>query len=107
MTFEEAKKIISWIRYKPNFEIQLFPWTYNGSDYMLRVVMNVPGRDDLKPIDVRSMETFTGQYFDKLNQEGLVAIVRRLLHRMELHEADEFITFKGQRVFDPHLEENK
>lgn len=35
--------------------------------------------------------------------EGVIRCIRRTIHNLELHEADEMILVGGQRIFDPHL----
>lgn len=47
----------------------------------------------------------TGWVPDHVPLEEAIFMIRRALHDLELHEADEWFKFRGERLFDPHLSE--
>lgn len=68
------------------------------NELYLCATFNVPGRDDKINIDLQPKRVIrfpiTTQY--------LAAQVRALLVGFAVHEVDEWLTYKGDRMFDPH-----
>lgn len=40
-----------------------------------------------------------------MSEQHIVDVVHRLIHNMELHEADEHFTYRGIKLYDPHKAE--
>lgn len=110
MLYSEALNVMKNITYKPSKVCN------GGGIHLIEVkqkeqwIMRIGFYDDDSDgvvISVKAVyEKIIPYYFiHTMTPYGLLMIVRDLIHQYELHEADEFIKYKGKKVFDPHRTE--
>lgn len=90
--------VLGQVKYKPGWKLAWrYPWS--GPGLFIRWEMRVPDAfDHDKEVDFTSAEVF----IERPDEEGIVREAYRLALRAEQHEAAEFFTYRGKRVFDPH-----
>lgn len=62
----------------------------------------VPDRDTGRLKNIDFVEPMPDHMLDRWSADDLITRVRLALHRIAWHEADEALTFRGARPFDPH-----
>lgn len=100
MTIKEAFAVVADIKCK-RFAIHVsHSLTYTILE--LRIWHRVPCSRTGELIKVVSIEDIPLEGLYRMTIEEFLNIVRKKLHEAEAHEVDEFFTYKGERVFDPH-----
>lgn len=122
MTFKELKKIVSKMKYKPGFSLDIYQGSRNGvfdyiwGDYVLgmqpdgviTVAIAFTGEDAHKPgnqCQIRNMTKLQQSLVDRWNEYDAQKWIYDLILTLEKHEAGEWLTFDGKRPFDPHSPE--
>lgn len=100
MNFVDIQSAVRMISYKPGSRIRAFPGIGPYDEY-IGISIAVPSleRDSHQPSFLYANCSIS--LFAATEQE-LLKVIREAIRTMELHEVDEWIKFKGERIFDPH-----
>lgn len=104
MTLEEFQCFIADISYKPGWRLRIRDDLWQCG-YVLAVDCEQPDRNSCKPVRLGSQNILYYEAIDRMDKDEVLRWVRHCLHRMETHEADEWLTYRGERPFDPHKDE--
>lgn len=111
---EIFKEILKSIKYKPGFKMYLIEQNnqhYIKFEYLVYDVETfykdgtTLNRTKLNNC-VRIPEYFLDNlYIINKNEKvpEILNFIKRLIHQLEIHESNEWFSFEGQRVFNPHL----
>ena len=102
MRAENFIAVVKDIQYKPYSRIQVAHSHVYGAALEMRITLKVIDVHTNKLIDITSTEIVQPDRFHA--KEEVVHFVRQQIHRMEMHEADEWIKVNGVAIFDPHKE---
>lgn len=95
---EDVEQWVQQVGYWPNhtLTVHAFPW---GSQ--LRIKIELPDRDN--PTDTTVLDVHTDVPMPLIHDRaGFLEWLRWRLGVLALHEVDEGLLFKGQRLNDPH-----
>jgi hypothetical protein len=107
--FEELEALVSRVSYKDGIEIRVDRWLEDRDVVSISVgALRANSRRPGDTIGVSVTESIGLRQFDgrpELWQKFVIDRVRRLVHRLEIHEADEWLKLDGKLIADPHPEE--
>lgn len=64
-------------------------------------------RDDGKLMKARMESVVSADALGELWETGIVMAIRRMLHDFAVHEVEECLLVRGERVFDPHVKRER
>ena len=100
MTYEEAYQILAEVEYKPEYAFRLTRYDDRGQVTLTLctpLIVNQEHPTERMTFTIDWQIILTG-----LNPEGFFKQIRNLTHWWEQHEADEWLTYRGSHVFEPH-----
>jgi hypothetical protein len=102
MTEAEIFPAIRQIRYKPNFGIDVIG-LYDGTA-QVNVWMEVIDIEGIMRGAIKIGQTLilSPEKYTDMTGNDLAAAVFDAIKSIELHEAAEWFTYKGERIFNPH-----
>lgn len=113
MTLAEVQRVIADIEYKPGSQIAIINSTvyatgafFNEKRYEPMAVLSIWTKDT---DDQKTEGMFTNyrklepNILEKLKTpKDVLTLIRSLILEFELHEMDEWIRYKGEKVYNPH-----
>lgn len=96
---EECREWASRITYKPGVYIQVCE--HHKNFVAVRLAYRVSDSTGvLEKVDIEFLEVYPITAFPCF--DAFLGILRRQIHKLEAHEADEWIQVDAVKVFDPH-----
>lgn len=95
------------VGYKPGWVIEFnqpLEWCDTPDDVVISLVATVPDVRSGQRSQIAAKRSLPGRLFDDMHDAEILRIVRQMIEERELHEIDEFFTFYGTQVNDPHPE---
>lgn len=106
MNTTKFESLVAEISYKPGWKLRAREDYYNAG-FELVVMCKQPDRESHEPVQLASRNVIFYSTIEDMDEHAVLMWVRRCLHNMEMHEADEWINFRGERPFDPHRDERR
>lgn len=102
----EAHQLVETIRFSGLFrEMKVFVTRGHGG-VEVRAHLPVPERDSGTPLVINFVFTMPMEHLVRIDEGDFLNVVRKqVLYRMIMHEMDEAISVRGQRLWDPHARE--
>lgn len=94
-SFEKYRGWLARIKYKDGFTFEVSP---DGFQLRLHISMACVCVDDKRPTKIYGSWALDAD----MNEYDFVMFVRRQIHDLELHEADEWLKYDFVNVFNPH-----
>lgn len=102
MTYDEAKKVIATITYKPGWKFDIHREAQERQ-YSIITEAKVQDSSNLNEISlVIGKQIISLHMLSDMTKDSFVQFIRQCIHRREVHEADEFLRVDGEMVFNPH-----
>lgn len=98
---KRLQQLISKVTYKPGVTIKLDKRT-NTSIALIFTWQTKDTRNGLVEVPLMSTEYYSFKDMESLSDAQIFAKIRRQVHEMELHEADEWLKFEDKPIKDPH-----
>jgi hypothetical protein len=92
--------------YKPGWSFEMnHDWTIHVLFVVVKMlVWDTFAARDLNPIAVTSSYAYPYLNYPDFDTDRTLSWLRRCIHEMETHEADEWIRYKGRQHYNPHGE---
>lgn len=95
-------KLVEDITYRPGWNIYCV-YKPEYDQIMLTVVANVlDSYGSGNMIDIACSSVMYAEFVSNIEDSTILSYIKNFLHKVEMHEADEWFTYKGERIFDPH-----
>lgn len=116
MTFDEARRIVARVTYKPGYTFELRPardtrWTdmkMSTNDSVIR--LNATVQDALgeteHPVTVLFDWAVPHNYLAAIDEDWIFKTIRNLVLKFEEHEAMEWLKIDGDARWNPHRHSN-
>lgn len=101
MTLTEAQQIIEGITYKIGTTVRIIR-SYNTDIIQLGVGTIKPDVLTFKENPLINTITITPEYLVQMTEKDLIREIKYIIVRLELHEVDEWLKYKGVCVTNPH-----
>ncbi len=89
------------VTYKPNF--RFIHWYQQERDWhYVRIEMDVPNTYSAEHEIIQIQTSQQVPAFYLIKEDAAKLILRRMIHDLEMHEADEWLLIDGVREWDPH-----
>ncbi len=100
MTFDELKKVLGQITYKPGIQWNAIE---NRALIEFNIAAMVEDADKFgDTILITQKNIWTPEWISFVDEQEVVLMVRNLFKKFEDHEVDEWFRFRGKKLFDPH-----
>jgi hypothetical protein len=110
MTPLQFRNLVQHVAYKPNFTFfaEQIQYAIDGPLGTTRVAfsMRVPDASpgQLGQVTVHFSHYLSPEQLAPLNEHDALGLLHQWVRTMECHEMDEWFTYRGVKVYDPHRE---
>lgn len=100
--FTSWNELVKEYKYKPGFLIG-HVYKIDFDEHWLILEMRVPDVYNPERLTTVSMQ-YRVEKFDHIGEKVALAMVRECIRELEMHEIDEWIMVRGEKIYDPHKE---
>lgn len=101
MTFEECVSIVERIRYKPGTDIDIYR-PVDRDVLVIHARIPVIELESKQPSKLNMTLTIDALYIERIEAQQLLDMVMHRFEEAEIHEAREWFSYRGERIFNPH-----
>lgn len=102
MTFNEMAEIVGAISYRPGWSINIF----DGDRPYVQIHVSTESEASLSPFNGKREAWRSGKVFlsEHMCRQEIVGAVFGAIRSAEEHEMKEWFTYRGARIYNPHLD---